>query len=106
MNNELVFYVEFNVKPEAVDDFLKDATAVLKAMAKEDTFVCTYFHRDSENPCRFTLYERWREATMADFIKNQLNAKDYRKAYEATLPKRLASPRTMTVLEPIGEWRR
>jgi quinol monooxygenase YgiN len=104
MSKPLSFYVEFNVKPEAVDRFLQGATGVIDAMSKEQTFVTAYLHRDSDNPYRFTLYERWLEPTMDDFINNQLNAKDYRKEYEAYLPGLLTAPRTFEVLDPIGEW--
>jgi quinol monooxygenase YgiN len=106
MSKHLVFYVEFNVKPECVDRFLKGATGVIEAMSKEDTFVTAYLHRDANNPNRFTLYERWTEASMDDFMKNQLQGKSYRDEYEAYLPDLLTSPRTFVVLDPIGEWRR
>lgn len=106
MSKHLVFYVEFNVKPECVEQFLKGATGVIEAMSKEDTFVNTYLHRDANDPNRFTMYERWTEASMEDFMKNQVQGKSYRDEYEAYLPDLLASPRAFTVLEPIGEWQR
>lgn len=104
MSNHLVFYVEFDVKPEAVDRFLKGATGVLEAMSKEDTFVSTYFHRDANNPSKFTLYERWNEPSMAAFMKNQVEGKSYREEYESYVSDLLVSPRKFTVLDPIGEW--
>jgi quinol monooxygenase YgiN len=104
MSKHLVFYVEFDVKPESVEKFLAGATGVLEAMSGEDTFVSTSFHRDANDPNKFTLYERWNEASMDDFMKNQLNGKSYRDEYEAYLPDLLASPRKMTVLEPIQDW--
>lgn len=104
MSEHLVFYVEFNVKPECVDKFVKGATRVLEAMSGEETFVSTYFHRDANEPNKFTLYERWNEPSMAAFVKNQLEGKAYRDEYEAYLPELLASPREFKLLEPIGEW--
>jgi len=104
MSKHLVFYVEFNVKTECIDRFVKGATGVLEAMSKEDTFVSTYFHRDANDPNKFTLYERWNEPSMKDFMKNQIQGKAYRDEYEAYLPDLLASPREFKVLEPIAEW--
>jgi len=106
MSKHLVFYVEFNVKPDCIEKFLEGATGVLEAMSHEDTFVETYFHRDANNPNRFTLYERWNEPSMEAFVKNQLEGKAYREEYEAYLPGLLTSERTFSVLEPIGEWRK
>ncbi len=106
MSKHLAFYVEFNVRPEAVDQFLQGATGVIEAMSGEDTFVTAYLHRDANNPNHFTLYERWTEASMDDFMKNQLHGKAYRDEYEACLPDLLTSPRTFVVLDPIGEWER
>lgn len=106
MSKHLVFYVEFNVKPDCIEKFLKGATGVLEAMSHEDAFVETYFHRDANNPNRFTLYERWNEPSMEAFVKNQLEGKAYREEYEAYLPDLLTSERTFSVLEPIGEWQK
>ena len=55
MSKHLVFYVEFNVKPDCVDRFLAGATGVIEAMSKEDSFVTAYLHRDANNPNKFTL---------------------------------------------------
>ncbi|WP_052131311.1 putative quinol monooxygenase [Vibrio caribbeanicus] len=104
MQNNLIFYVEFDVKPECVERFIQGATQVLEAMSKESTFVSTQFHRHADNPTKFSLYEVWNEPSMEDFMKNQLNGKQYRDDYEAYLPDLLASPRTFSVLEPIGSW--
>ena len=106
MSKHLVFYVEFDVKPDGVEKFIKGATGVLEAMSHEDTFVSTYFHRDVNNPNKFTLYERWNEASMADFMKNQVDGKAYRDEYEVYLPDLLATPRVFKVFEPIGEWQK
>ncbi|WP_421900677.1 putative quinol monooxygenase [Maridesulfovibrio sp.] len=104
MPKHLVFYVEFNVKPECIEKFLKGATVVIEAMSKEDSFVTAYLHRDANDTNKFTLYERWTEASMDDFMRNQLQGKSYRDEYEEYLPDLLTSPRTFAVLDPIGEW--
>lgn len=106
MSKNLVFYVEFDVKPESVECFVEEATKVLEAMSHEDTFIDTYFHRNVNEPNKFTLYERWSEPSMEAFVKNQLETKSYRAEYEKILPEMLASPRTFAVLEPIGEWKK
>ncbi|HIF9337220.1 TPA: putative quinol monooxygenase [Photobacterium damselae] len=104
MSNNLIFYVEFDVKPECVEKFLQGATQVLEAMSKERTFVSTQFHRHSENPNKFSLYEVWNEPSMDEFVKNQLQGKSYRDEYESYLPELLATPRKFSVLESIGSW--
>ncbi|ENX3947888.1 putative quinol monooxygenase [Photobacterium damselae] len=104
MPNNLIFYVEFDVKPECVEKFLQGATQVLEAMSKESTFVSTQFHRHTENPNKFSLYEVWNEPSMDEFVKNQLQGKSYRDEYESYLPELLATPRKFSVLESIGSW--
>lgn len=105
MSQHLVFYVEFDVKPDCIERFLKGATGVLEAMSHEEAFVDTYFHRDANNPNKFTLYERWSEPSMEVFMENQVDGKAYREEYETYLPNLLASPRKFTVLEAVGEWK-
>jgi quinol monooxygenase YgiN len=104
MSNELAFYVTFHVKPERVDEWQEAALKVLNAMCNEDTFVSCYMHRDAEDANKFTLYERWNEPSREVFMKNQLEAKNYRKAYEEKLPDMLQSPRKIDFLDSIQEW--
>jgi quinol monooxygenase YgiN len=104
LSNNLVFYVQFQVKPEHVHDWQNAVIAVIDHMAKEDTFVTCYLHQDTQDPNRFTLYERWREPSVEAFVQNQLEAKSYRKAYEEKLPEWLEAPRTASVLSHIKEW--
>jgi quinol monooxygenase YgiN len=106
MSNELAFYVTFNVKPERVEEWKEAALKVLNAMCKEDTFVACYMHQDSEDANKFTLYERWSEPSREAFMKNQLEAKDYRKEYEERLPDMLQSPRKIDFLDSLYEWHR
>ena len=104
MSKDLVFTVEFNIKPENTDDFLASLTELIENMSKEDTFVNTFLHRDSNDPNKFIIYERWQEASLEDFMKNQIHGKSYRNSYEKQLPGWSSKPREITVLEPIGEW--
>ena len=101
---KLAFYVEFNLKPEYVEQWKHAALEVLEKMAKEDTFVSAYMHRDANDPNKYTLYEVWSEPSRQAFFENQLNSKDYRKAYEENLPPMLVSPRIISFLDLQREW--
>jgi quinol monooxygenase YgiN len=103
-SHDLVFYVQFQVKPECVQEWKDLVIDVINHMSAEPTFVTCYMHQDTQDASRFTLYERWREPSVEAFIKNQLEAKRYRKAYEDKLPALLVSPRTASVLSYVEEW--
>lgn len=104
MSNGISFYVNFYIKPEYKDTWLKAATNILEKMSTEDTFISSYLSRDVNDPNRFTLYERWSEPTMEAFIENQLKGKKYRDDYEKLLPEWSKCPRTFSQLEPISQW--
>ncbi len=106
MSKDLVFTVEFNVKPEAKDEFLASLNQVVENMAKEETFVLSYLHRDVNDPNKFLIYERWSEPSFEDFVKNQLQGKRYRDDYEAKISEWLVKDRGISVLDPTGEWSR
>lgn len=106
MSKDLVFTVEFNVKPEAKDEFLASLNQVVENMAKEETFVLSYLHRDVNDPNKFVIYERWSEPSFEDFVKNQLQGKRYRDDYEAKISEWLVKGRGISVLDPTGEWSR
>jgi quinol monooxygenase YgiN len=106
MSKDLVFTVEFNIKPECVEDFLTSLTAVVENMSKEDSFVSTNLHRDKNDPNKFLIYERWQEDSLEDFMVNQIQGKSYRDSYEERLPGWSSEPRKITVLETVGEWLR
>ncbi len=105
-SNDLVFYVQLHVKPEYVQEWKDVVMEVIDHMSKETTFVTCYLHQDAEDANRFSLYERWNEPTVEAFVKNQMEAKLYRKSYEEKLPAMLQSPRTVSVLQYIKEWHR
>jgi quinol monooxygenase YgiN len=105
MTGKLAFYVRFHVRPEKVEEFKSRALHVLESMASESTFVRTHFNQEADDPNRFTLFEVWNEPSFEAFVENQLNAKDYRKEYEALLPDLLGKDgRTFTVLSPLRSW--
>lgn len=104
MSKDLVFTVEFNVKPETKDEFLASLNQVVENMAKEETFVLSYLHRDVNDPNKFVIYERWSEPSFDAFVEHQLKGKPYRDEYEANISKWLVKDRGISVLEPIGEW--
>lgn len=106
MSNDLVFTVEFNIKPESKEEFLASLTQLAEEMSKEETFVSTYLHQDSQDPNKFLIYERWAEPTMEAFMENQLRGKSYRDDYEAQLPGWSSEERKISVLVPMGEWER
>ena len=91
-SSDLVIYVQFHVKPEYVQAWKEAVMEVIDHMSKESTFVTCYMHQDAQDANIFTLYERWSELSVDDFVMNQL-AKSYRKAYEEKLPTMLQSPR-------------
>lgn len=103
-SSDLVFYVQFQVKPECVQEWQDAVIEVIDHMSTENTFVSCYMHQDAQDTNRFTLYERWSEPSIEAFIQNQLEAKSYRKAYEEKLPTLLEHPRTASVSSYIKEW--
>ena len=100
--SDLVFYVKLHVKPERVEDWKRAVTEVIELMSREDAFVVCYLHQDAQDPNLFTLYERWNERSVEDFLQHQM--KPYRLAYDAMLPELLERPREPAVLLPLGEW--
>ena len=105
-SRDLVFYVQLHVKPEYAQEWKDAVMEVIDRMSKETTFVSCYLHQDTEDANRFTRYERWNEPTVEAFVKNQMQAKLYRKSYEEKLSDMLQSPRTVSVLNCIKEWHR
>ncbi|MGL5062679.1 MAG: putative quinol monooxygenase [Microcoleus sp.] len=103
-SNDLVFYIQFQVKPECVSEWKNAVMEVIEHMSKESTFVACYMNQDLQYPNRFAFYARWKEPSLEAFIQNQLEAKSYRKAYEEKLPTLLEKPRTVSILNPIKEW--
>jgi quinol monooxygenase YgiN len=98
----LVFYVKLQVKPERIDAWLEEVHVLIDRMADEPAFISCDLHRDANDPTLFTLYERWDEASVQDFLDHQ--STDYRAAYDALLPELLQKPREPQVLELLQSW--
>jgi quinol monooxygenase YgiN len=98
----LVFYVKLQVKPERIDAWLEAVHVLIDRMADEPAFISCDLHRDASDPTLFTLYERWDEASVQDFLDHQ--STDYRAAYDALLPELLQKPREPQVLELLQSW--
>jgi quinol monooxygenase YgiN len=103
-SSDLVFYVQFQVKPECVPAWKDAVIEVIDHMSTESTFVRCIMLQDLQDSNRFTLYEQWSEPSVEAFMQNQFEAKSYRKAYEEKLPSLLAYPRTASILSQLKEW--
>jgi len=103
-NNDLTFKVDFHIKVDKIEAWKEELMHVLNSMASEDTFVAAFLHQDTEDPTKFTIYERWAEKSIEDFKANHLQAKEYRKTYEEHIAEYSASPRDIQVLNPINSW--
>ena len=75
-----------------------DFVPVLDAMRHEATFINAVLHRDPEDPTHFMLYETW--ADRDDLVGVQMK-RDYRAAYEASLPDILREPRQVRIWRPL-----
>ncbi|MGH8039052.1 MAG: putative quinol monooxygenase [Stenotrophomonas sp.] len=98
----LVFYVKLQIKPERIDAWLEAVHVLIDRMAEEPAFISCDLHRDANDSTLFTLYERWDEASVQDFMDHQ--STDYRAAYDALLPELLQKPREPQVLELLQSW--
>lgn len=102
--DDLVFYVQFYLKPEHVEEFKGSLLELVNEMAKEETFVSTFLHQDAEDTNKYTIYERWRESSMDDFVAKQLKGKEYRKYYEDHIEEWSTTTRAISVLKPLNQW--
>lgn len=104
MSKNIAFTVQFDVKPDYLNEFKESLLHVLESMTVEDTFVSCYLHKDPQDETKITVYEIWSEPSMEAFFENQLKAKDYRQEYEAKIGDWLKSDRVISILEPKKEW--
>lgn len=101
---DLVFYVKYHIKPEYVEEFQEHLFVLVDNMAKESTFVSAFVHQDTEDSNRFSMYERWSEASKEDFMTYQMASKAYRRIYEQRLPDMSNTPRKIHILRPMAFW--
>jgi quinol monooxygenase YgiN len=103
MDKNLVFTVQFDIKPECVQAFEKSLLKVLNNMSTEDTFVSCYLDKVFNNDARYILYEIWKEPSVEAFLKNQSN-KDYRMEFNSKIDGWVNKDKVVTILEPVREW--
>ncbi|MBM9613929.1 hypothetical protein JWJ90_06450 [Desulfobulbus rhabdoformis] len=103
MDKNLVFTVQFDIKPECVHTFKESLLNVLNKMSLEDTFVSCYLDKDSNDDAKYILYEIWKEPSVEAFSENQIN-KDYRKEFNSKIDKWIKKDKVVTILEPVQEW--
>lgn len=101
-SEDLVFFVQLHLKPERVEEWKVAVRRLIDLMSLEDAFVTCRLDQSTEDPTLFTLYERWREASVEAFVEHQM--KPYRTEYERLLPELLRRPRATMVLRPVQEW--
>jgi len=102
--DDLIFYVKYHIKPECVEEFQEHLFVLVDNMAKEPAFVSAFVHQDTEDSTRFSMYERWQEASKEDFMTYQMASKAYRRIYEQRLPDMSATPRKIHILRPMAFW--
>ncbi|MGZ2368408.1 putative quinol monooxygenase [Ancylomarina sp. YFZ004] len=102
--DDLIFYVKYHIKPECVEEFQEHLFVLVDNMAKEPAFVSAFVHQDTADSTRFSMYERWQEASKEDFMTYQMASKAYRRIYEQRLPDMSATPRKIHILHPRASW--
>ena len=103
VDKNLVFTVQFDIKPECVHTFEKSLLNVLNKMSVEDTFVSCYLDKDSNDNERYLLYEIWKEPSVEEFLKNQSN-KDYRMEFNSKIDDWIKKDKVVTMLDPVQAW--
>jgi len=93
-----VVVVANHVKPGFEAEYLELVLPIIDAMRHETSFINNVIHRAPDDPTRFMIYETWADR---DDVFNVQIKRDYRKAYEARLPKMLRAPRDMAFWEPL-----
>lgn len=99
----VTYLIRFAVIPEQRQRFLALLEGVLDTMRAEPTFHEAILHRDPEDPTRFMLYETWEDHD--EVLAVQLH-RPYRHAWHAALPELLATPRDISIWQPLRADRR
>lgn len=98
---DIVFTVEFDIKPQYREEFLESLTKLIKDMSKEDTYVYSYLTQDANDKNKFVIHERWSESSFDAFVENQLKGKSYRDDYESKIANWSRIERKISVLKPL-----
>ncbi|MGQ9621606.1 MAG: antibiotic biosynthesis monooxygenase [Bacteroidales bacterium] len=101
----IVTCVYVNVKPEMIDDFIKATIANHRESVKEPGNLRFDFLQQSDNPCRFMVYEAYESEEAAAAHKNTPHYQTWR----ATVENMMAEPRKgvrYNILEPTkrSQW--
>ena len=94
----VTYLIKFDVLPEQRDRFLVLLNGVLDAMRGEPMFHRASFHEDPEAANRFMLCVTWE--SHEDVLEVQL-ARPYREAWHQALPELLATPRAISIWQPL-----
>ena len=94
----VTYLIKFDVVPEQRDRFLELLNGVLDAMRSEPMFHRASLHQDAESENRFMLCETWESHD--DVLEVQL-ARAYREAWHQALPELLATPRDISMWQPL-----
>lgn len=92
LHDERRHVIEFRVKEEERERFLRLLTGVLRAMRSEATYIDATLHVDSNDQQRFLLHEVWRDHE--DVVTVQLH-RPYRVEWHVALPELLTEDREL-----------
>lgn len=95
----VAYVIEFRVRAEQRERFLRLLRGVLDAMRHEATFEAATLHEDPADPRRFLLHEVW--ADHDDVVDVQL-ARAYRREWHEALPELLDGDRQIGIWHPIA----
>lgn len=75
--DEITIIVPINAKPEFKEEVRKKLLDLTVMTNQEDGNICYRLHQVDNEPCKFVIYEKWRNQAALDFHMNQ----DYLKAF-------------------------
>ncbi len=96
-HDEFALVVDVKTRPGMEQEYERLMMEVVERQKIEQTYIGTSVHRDPDDPTHFVIYEVWRDREDFETVQKK---KPYRHAYEESLERLLARPRTMTFLAP------
>jgi quinol monooxygenase YgiN len=99
----ITYSIQFNVRPEQRERFVRLLEGVLDAMRSEPMFHEAVLHRDPNDENHFMLYESWEDHD--DVLTTQLG-RPYREEWHGALDEILATPRDITIWQKMRTDRR
>lgn len=94
----VAYLIEFTVRNDQRERFLRLISDVLTAMAQEANYRSAIFHEDPDDPRRFLLHEVW--ADHDDVVNVQIH-RPYRREWHTALPEILEGERRIEVWRPV-----